>query len=73
MDPERATESGVAGTIVELLPSALYRVDLDGGHRVIAHVPGSLQRNFVRLIVGDRVAVELAPNDRGRGRIVRKL
>ena len=61
------------GIVVELLPSALYRVELDGGHTIVAHVTGSPQRNFVRLIAGDRVAVEVAPNDRGRGRIVRKL
>jgi translation initiation factor IF-1 len=57
-----------------LLPSALFRVELEGGHQVVlAHAIGSPHRNFVRLLIGDRVAVELAPNDRGRGRITRKL
>jgi translation initiation factor IF-1 len=65
--------SELAGVIVELLPSALFRVELEGGHQVVAHAIGSPQRNFVRLLIGDRVAVELAPNDRGRGRITRKL
>jgi translation initiation factor IF-1 len=63
----------VRGQIVELLPSALYRVALEGGHEVVAHVVGSPQRNFIRLLAGDRVVVELAPADRTRGRIVRKL
>jgi translation initiation factor IF-1 len=70
-EPHKLLEA--AGVVVELLPSALYRVEIDGGHRVIAHLTGSPQRNFVRLIVGDRVKVELAPNDRGRGRIVSRM
>jgi translation initiation factor IF-1 len=61
------------GTVIELLPSALVKVELDGGHRVTAHAAGSPQRNFMRLIVGDRVVVELAPHDRARGRVVKKL
>jgi translation initiation factor IF-1 len=72
-DANARPDPGLAGVVVELMPSALFRVDLEGGHTVVAHATGSAQRNFVRLIVGDRVIVELAPNDRGRGRIVRKL
>ena len=63
----------VEGVVEELLPRAMYRVGLDGGRTVVAHLTGSPQRNFVRIVVGDRVAVELTPHDLGRGRIVRRL
>jgi translation initiation factor IF-1 len=62
----------VAGTVLEVLPRALYRVALDGGHEVTAHAASGPGRNFVRLVVGDRVTVELSPRDAGRGRIVRR-
>jgi translation initiation factor IF-1 len=62
----------VTGTVLEVLPRALYRIALDGGHEVTAHAASGPGRNFVRLIVGDRVTVELSPRDAGRGRIVRK-
>ena len=61
------------GVVVELLPQALYRVELDNRQRVIAHAGGGTRRNFVRLIVGDRVLVTLSPRDAGRGRITKKL
>ncbi len=63
----------VVGVVTEQLPSALYRVRLDGGQMVIAHVAGGMERNFIRLLVGDRVRVELSPVDRGRGRITAKI
>ena len=53
------------------MPSGLYEVEVDA-HRITAHIGGGLERNFVRVLVGDRVIVELAARDRGRGRIVRK-
>ena len=62
----------VAGTILEVLPRALYRVAIEGGFEVTAHAAAGPGRNFVRLIVGDRVTVELSPRDRSRGRVVRK-
>jgi translation initiation factor IF-1 len=62
----------VTGTVLEVLPRALYRVALDGGHEVTAHAASGPGRNFVRLVVGDRVTVELSPRDAGRGRIVRR-
>ena len=55
------------------LPSGLYQVELEGARRITAHAGGSLERNFVRLIVGDRVVVELMPRDLTRGRIVKKV
>jgi translation initiation factor IF-1 len=63
----------VDGAVVEQLPSALYRVKLDGGALVTAHIADRIDRNFVRVLVGDRVRLELSPVDRGRGRIVERL
>ena len=58
------------GVVAEALPSALYRVEIDGPHRITAHIGGGLARNFIRLLVGDRVIVELTDRDVARGRIV---
>ena len=63
----------MTGVVREQLPSGLYQVEVDGTHRVTAHIGGAMDRNFVRLLVGDRVEVELTPRDLTRGRIVRKL
>jgi translation initiation factor IF-1 len=63
----------VTGQVVESLPSAMYKVRLDGGPLVVAHIADRIDRNFVRLLVGDRVKLELSPTDVGRGRIVEKL
>jgi translation initiation factor IF-1 len=63
----------VEGIVREQLPSGLYRVEIDGPHRITAHVGGGAGKNFVRLLVGDRVMVELTPRDLTRGRVVRKL
>jgi translation initiation factor IF-1 len=63
----------VEGTVRELLPSALVRVSVDGRHDVLAHLGGSPSRNYVRVVVGDRVKLALSPTDRTRGRIVEKL
>jgi translation initiation factor IF-1 len=62
----------VEGIVIAQLPSGLYQVQVDGEHRVMAHPTGSVERNFVRLLVGDRVIVELTGRDGTRGRIVRK-
>ena len=61
----------IEGVVIEALPSALYRVEVDGRHRITAHIGGGPDRNFVRVVVGDRVVVELTPRDLTRGRIVR--
>jgi translation initiation factor IF-1 len=63
----------VEATVVEERPSAIYKVVLEGQREVLAHAVGAVERNFVRLVPGDRVEVELAPRDPGRGRIIRKL
>jgi translation initiation factor IF-1 len=62
----------VEGTVLAVLPRALYRVALEGGRDVVAHAGAGTSRNFVRLVVGDRVLVALSPRDAGRGRIVRR-
>ncbi len=69
----RGSRASVTGVVVEQLPSSLYRVKLDAGRQVMAHIADRMDRNFVRLLVGDRVRVELSPVDVGRGRIVEKL
>ena len=68
----RAGRPRVAGRVVEVLPRALYRVRLDGGRELIAHARAGIGRNFVRLVVGDGVQVDVSPRDVGRGRIVRR-
>ena len=55
--------------MVEPLPNAMFRVELDNGHRVLAHVSGKMRMNFIRILPGDRVKVELSPYDLTRGRI----
>jgi translation initiation factor IF-1 len=77
-------ERDVTGIVTAQLPSGLYEVEVDGPQRgtpaggagrqrITAHIGGGLERNFIRLLVGDRVTVELTPRDLTRGRIVRKL
>lgn len=60
----------VEGTVIEPLPNAMFRVELDNGHKVLAHVSGKIRMNFIRILPGDRVLVELSPYDLSRGRIV---
>lgn len=57
------------GTVLEPLPNAMFRVELDNGHKVLAHVSGKIRMNFIRILSGDRVTVELSPYDLSRGRI----
>ena len=73
-DGERSRGSGqeLIGIVTEQLPSALYRVKLEGGGLVTAHIADRMERNFVRVLVGDRVRIELS-KDVTRGRIVAKL
>jgi translation initiation factor IF-1 len=62
----------VEGVVTEALPHAMYRVAIGGGRHVLAHAAQGTRRNFVRILVGDRVTLELSPVDRTRGRIVRR-
>ena len=63
----------VEGTVLETLPHGLYRVGIDRQREVVAHAPSGPGRNFIRVLVGDRVRLELSPRDLTRGRIVEKL
>ncbi len=66
-----AKEEGITveGTVVEALPNAMFRVELENGHRVLAHVSGKMRKFFIRILPGDKVTVELSPYDLTRGRI----
>lgn len=60
----------VEGKVVEPLPNAMFRVELDNGHKVLAHISGKMRMHYIRILPGDRVVVELSPYDLSRGRIV---
>jgi translation initiation factor IF-1 len=60
----------VEGKVIEPLPNAMFKVELDNGHIVLAHVSGKMRMHFIRILPGDRVTVELSPYDLSRGRIV---
>jgi translation initiation factor IF-1 len=57
-------------TVVEVLPNAMFRVELENGHKVLAHVSGKMRMHFIRILLGDKVMVEMSPYDLNRGRIV---
>jgi translation initiation factor IF-1 len=57
------------GTVAETLPNAMFRVQLDNGHKILAHISGKMRMNFIRILPGDKVTVELSPYDLTRGRI----
>ena len=59
----------VEGTVVEALPNAMFEVTLENGHKVLAHISGKLRMNFIRILPGDKVTIELSPYDLTRGRI----
>jgi translation initiation factor IF-1 len=67
-----AKEEGVQveGTVVEPLPNAMFRVELENGHKVLAHISGKMRMNFIKILPGDKVTVELSPYDLSRGRII---
>jgi len=67
LSKEEAIE--VEGTVIEPLPNAMFRVELDNGHVVLAHISGKMRKYYIRILPGDRVTVELSPYDLGRGRI----
>ena len=62
----------VTGKVVETLPNAMFRVELPNGHKVLAHVSGKMRMNFIRILPGDSVTIELSPYDLARGRITRR-
>ncbi len=59
----------VDGTVLEKLPNAMFHVELDNGHKILAHISGKLRMNFIRIIPGDKVRVEMSPYDLSKGRI----
>ncbi len=59
----------VKGTVVEALPNAMFRVELDTGHKILAHISGKMRMYYIRILLGDKVLVELSPYDLSRGRI----
>lgn len=63
----------VEGTVIEPLPNAMFRVELENGHKVLAHISGKLRVNFIRILPGDKVKIELSPYDLTRGRITYRL
>ncbi|MDW8064497.1 MAG: translation initiation factor IF-1 [Anaerolineae bacterium] len=63
----------VEGTVIETLPNTMFKVRLDNGHEVLAHLSGRMRMYYIRVLLGDRVMVELSPYDLSRGRIVRRL
>ena len=67
MSKEEAIE--VEGTIIEPLPNAMFRVELDNGHKVLAHISGKMRMHFIKILPGDKVTIELSPYDLTRGRI----
>ena len=60
----------VEGTVVESLPNATFRVELENGHRLLAHISGKMRMHFIKILPGDKVTVEMSPYDLSRGRIV---
>jgi len=71
-DPGNPKEDAieVMATVIEPLPNAMFRVQLEKKHQVLAHITGKMRKNFIRILAGDKVAVELSPYDLTRGRIV---
>jgi len=57
------------GTVIDLLPNAIFKVELDNGHKILAHISGKMRMNFIRILTGDRVVVEISPYDLTKGRI----
>ena len=60
----------VEGTVIETLPNAMFKVELNNGHRVLAHISGKMRMHFIKILPGDRVSMELSPYDLTRGRII---
>ena len=58
------------GTVIEALPNAMFQVDIGNGHKILAHISGKLRMNFIRILPGDKVTLELSPYDLSKGRII---
>ncbi len=71
MPKEEAIE--VTGKVIEPLPNAMFRVELENGHRILAHISGKMRMHFIKILPGDKVTVELSPYDLTRGRITYRV
>ena len=60
----------VEGTVVEKLPNAMFNVELENGHQILAHISGKLRQNYIRILPGDKVTIEMSPYDLTKGRII---
>ena len=60
----------IEGTVVEKLPNTMFQVELENGHRVLAHISGKLRMNYIRILPGDKVTLEMSPYDLSKGRII---
>jgi len=67
--PKKEEKLEVEGTVIETLPNAMFRVELDSGHQVLAYLSGKMRKYYIRVLLGDRVRLELSPYDLTRGRI----
>lgn len=63
----------IEGTIIESMPNAMFRVKLENGHEILAHISGKIRKNFIRILPGDKVKVEMTPYDLSKGRITFRL
>ncbi len=58
------------GIVIETLPNTMFRVKLDNGHKIIAHISGKMRKNYIRILTGDKVTIEITPYDLNKGRII---
>jgi len=65
----KADQIEMEGTIVETLPNTMFRVELENGHKIIAHISGKMRKHYIRILTGDKVTVEMTPYDLSKGRI----
>ena len=63
----------IEGTIIESMPNAMFKVELENGHEILAHISGKIRKNFIRILPGDKVKVEMTPYDLSKGRITFRL
>jgi translation initiation factor IF-1 len=73
MSMMRADAMAVNGTVLETLPNAMFRILLDNGHRILAHISGAMRMHYVKILPGDKVTVEISPYDLSRGRITHRM
>ena len=60
----------IEGTVLEKLPNAMFKVELENGHQILAHISGKLRQNYIRILPGDKVTIEMSPYDLSKGRII---